>query len=91
MTRRLQYNFFDLSKLPLPGSTLAQMMAEAAFEARLPSRTEQDCPFGHSRDPVIRACRLTWRATFRRMRQRCRPPCVTSVSSQSSKNKDLAA
>lgn len=91
MTRRLQYNFYDLSKLDLPGSTLAQMMAEAYREARLPSRSERDCPFGHSRDAVIRACRVAWRTTFRRMRERDRTPRVTCVSSQSSKNKDLAA
>lgn len=70
MTGRLQYNFYDLSKLPLPGSTLAIMIADAICDACIPHHTERDCCFGPSRDPDIRACRIAWRTTFRTIRNR---------------------
>lgn len=65
----MRYNFYDLSKLPIPGSILAWIMVEAAQQAKAPHLTVHDCPYGASRDPGSRCHRIIWRTVFRRIRQ----------------------
>ena len=80
MNARLQYNFYDLSKLPLPGSTLATVMSWASYSASQEGGSEIDCPWGTSRDSFIRACRIAWRTTFRTVRDHARKKNLRSES-----------
>jgi hypothetical protein len=71
MSGRLQYNFYDLSTLATPGSTIAWVIADAVRAAKYQEPIDW-CPYGTSRSQLIRSCRVAWRTSFRRMQERIR-------------------
>jgi len=63
--------------LHLPGSTIAQDIADATQAAGDPSMSLLDCPWnhhGHSR--YFRARRVAWRLAFRMTRERREVPFI---------------
>lgn len=97
MNRHLQYNFYDLSKLDISHPTLAQIIADAARSGRF-GETADYCPYGTSRDPFIRACRIAWRTAFRNIRNKKpleraargpRPSGLTLVAEATSPSKGI--
>jgi hypothetical protein len=64
MSGRLQYNFYDLSTLATPGSTIAWVIADAVRAAKYQEPIDW-CPYGTSRSQLIRSCRVAWRTAYR--------------------------
>jgi hypothetical protein len=69
-------------RLPLAGSELTQIVVEAIQMASDPECSILDCPWGSSRDRMIRAQRIAWRLAFRCMRERGKVRFTTTVSRQ---------
>jgi hypothetical protein len=59
-----------LHRLPLPGSELTLVIVDAIRMAKDPEISIIDCPWGASRDRLIRARRICWRVAFRMERER---------------------
>jgi hypothetical protein len=65
-------------RLPLPGSTIAQDIADATEAAGDPSMSLLDCPWNdHGDSRYFRARRVAWRVAFRLTRERRAVPFIT--------------
>jgi hypothetical protein len=56
-------------RLALPGSTLAQLLADAANAARDPGKSVRDCPVEFPTDRFSKASMVAWRVAFRLTRE----------------------
>jgi hypothetical protein len=67
-------------RLNLPGSTLAQDLADAAEAARDPRKTLRNCPWNHCGDSrYFRARHVAWRVAFRLQRERGEVPFIAYI------------
>ena len=64
--------------LSLPGSTLAQDIADAVEAARDPEKSVLSCPWNHCTGRYFKARRVAWRVAFRLQRERGEVPFITN-------------
>ncbi len=63
------YNFYDLSKIDLPHTELAAIIAGAAERANARDANARDCPWTAARGRKGRIKRLVWRTVFSKIRE----------------------
>ena len=56
-------------RLALPGSTLAQLLADAIAAAGNAEKSVRDCPVQFPTDRYSKACMVAWRVAFRLTRE----------------------